>query len=174
MIRNDPCKDSIAVRLTLTVLAIGFIALFLGLPLVLVFSDGLQQGLRFALTALRDPDALAAIRLTLIAAAIAVPLNAVFGVIAAWTIAKYDFRGKHLLATMIDLPFSISPVVAGLIYILVFGIQGWWGEALRDADIKIAFALPGIVLVSVFVTFPFVARELIPLMQDQGRTEEEA
>lgn len=174
MIRNDPCKDSFMVRLTLSVLAIGFIALFLGLPLVLVFSDGLQQGLRFALTALRDPDALAAVRLTLIAAVIAVPLNAVFGVIAAWTIAKYDFRGKHLLATFIDLPFSISPVVAGLIYILVFGIQGWWGEALRDADIKIAFALPGIVLVTVFVTFPFIARELIPLMQDQGRTEEEA
>ena len=121
-----------------------------------------------------EPDALASIRLTLLAAAIAVPLNAVFGISAAWAIAKFDFRGKSLLSTLIDMPFSISPVVSGLIYVLMFGIQGWCGEALRDHDIKIIFALPGIVLATIFVTFPFVARELIPLMHDQGRDEEEA
>lgn len=171
---RDPCQDSLPVRLILCAPAIGFIGLFLVLPMVLVFSDGLKQGVAYALDAIREPDALASIRLTLLAAAIAVPLNAVFGISAAWAIAKFDFHGKSLLSTLIDMPFSISPVVSGLIYVLMFGIQGWFGEALRDHDIKIVFALPGIVLATVFVTFPFVARELIPLMHDQGRDEEEA
>ena len=139
-----------------------------------VFSEALAKGWAMAWDALVEPDALAAIRLTLIAAAIAVPLNMVFGIAASWAIAKFDFRGKNFLITLIDLPFSVSPVVSGLIYVLIFGLQGWLGQWLRDHDIKIIFALPGIVLATIFVTFPFVARELIPLMIDQGRDEEEA
>ncbi len=161
-------------RVALSAIAIGFIGLFLLLPLATVFSQALSQGFRAALVAIEDPDALAAIRLTFLVALIAVPLNAAFGISASWAIAKFDFRGKGVLTTLIDLPFAISPVVSGLIYVLIFGLQGWFGQDLRDHDIKIIFALPGIVLATIFVTFPFVARELIPLMTDQGRDEEEA
>ena len=161
-------------RWALTLLALGFIGLFLALPLAIVFHDALEGGLKAALDAIKEPDAQDAIRLTLLTAAIAVPLNAAFGIAASWAIAKFDFWGKGLLVTFIDLPFSISPVVSGLIYVLIFGLQGWLGPWLRDHDIKIIFALPGIVLATIFVTFPFVARELIPLMTDQGRDEEEA
>ncbi len=155
-------------------ISLSFFALFLLLPLVAVFLEALRKGVDVYLAALTDPDALSAIRLTLLTAAIAVPLNLVFGIAAAWAITKFDFRGKHLLITFIDLPFSVSPVIAGLIYVLVFGAQGWFGPWLLAHDIKIIFAVPGIVLATVFVTFPFVARELIPLMQAQGREEEEA
>ena len=162
------------VKWTLIGTSLAFFGLFLLLPLVAVFHEALKKGWDAYLAALTNPDALSAIRLTLTAAAIAVPLNLVFGVAAAWAIAKFDFRGKHLLITLIDLPFSVSPVVAGLIYVLVFGAHGWFGEWLIDNDIKVIFAVPGIVLATLFVTFPFVARELIPLMQAQGRDEEEA
>ncbi|EJL35768.1 sulfate ABC transporter, permease protein CysW, partial [Caulobacter sp. AP07] len=144
------------------------------LPLAAVFAEALRKGLGPALAAIANPDALAAVKLTLITAGIAVPFNAVFGLCAAWAIAKHEFPGKPLLITLIDLPFSVSPVVAGLIYVLVFGLQGWFGEHLIDHDIKIIFAVPGIVLATIFVTFPFIARELIPLMQEQGVAEEEA
>lgn len=167
-------EDSPVLRFVLSALAIGFIGLFLVLPLVLVFAEALSQGLRHALSAIEDPDALAAIRLTLIAAAISVPLNAIFGVAAAWAIAKFDFPGKGVLTAFIDLPYAISPVVAGMVYVLIFGLQGWLGPTLRGWNVEIIFALPGIVVATMFVTFPFVARELIPLMQDQGRGEEEA
>jgi sulfate transport system permease protein len=154
--------------------SLGFVGIFLVLPLMTVFTEALRHGLGEALAAFKDSDALSAIRMTLIVAAIAVPLNVVFGIAAAWAISKFDFPGKSLLTTLIDVPFSVSPVISGLIYVLVFGLQGWLGSALRDANIKIIFALPGIVLATTFVTFPFVARELIPLMTDQGRDEEEA
>jgi sulfate/thiosulfate transport system permease protein len=144
------------------------------LPLVLVFKEAFAQGVSPFFNAITEPDTLASVRLSLIAAAIAVPLNSVFGVAAAWCVAKFDFPGKTFLVTLIDLPFSVSPVVSGLIYVLVFGAQGWFGRYLVDRDVHILFALPGIVLATIFVTFPFVARELIPLMQDQGRDEEEA
>ncbi len=148
--------------------------LFLVLPLAAVFTEALRKGFGAYLAALREPDAWSAIKLTLIAAVIAVPLNLVFGVAAAWAIAKYEFRGKSVLTTLVDLPFSVSPVVAGLIYVLIFGAQGWFGPWLLAHDIKIIFAVPGIVLATVFVTFPFIARELIPLMQAQGNDEEQA
>ena len=160
-------------RLLMTV-ALLFLALFLVVPLVAVFTEALRNGWGSYVAALREPDALAAIKLTLLTAAIAVPLNLVFGVIAAWAIAKFDFPGKHLLITLIDLPFSVSPVVSGLIYVLLFGLQGWFGPWLSAHHIKIIFAVPGIILATVFVTFPFVARELIPLMQAQGTEDEEA
>ena len=153
---------------------IAFLALVLILPLAAVFAEALRKGLGVALEAIRNTDALAAIKLTLLTAAISVPFNAAFGLCAAWAIAKHEFPGKPLLITLIDLPFSVSPVVAGLIYVLIFGLQGWFGDYLVDNDIKIIFAVPGIVLATVFVTFPFVARELIPLMQEQGTSEEEA
>ena len=162
------------VRWVLIGIALTFIVLFLVLPLAAVFTEALRQGLQAYWDGLRDPDAWSAIKLTLITAAIAVPLNLVFGVAAAWCIAKYDFKGKAFLTTLIDLPFSISPVVAGLMYVLVFGAQGWFGPWLAENDIKIIFAVPGIVLATVFVTFPFIARELIPLMQAQGNDEEQA
>ena len=162
------------VRRTLIGIALGFLTLFLFVPLAAVFFEALKKGLYVYLAAITEPDALSAIRLTLLAAAIAVPLNLVFGIAAAWCIAKFHFRGKNVLLTLIDLPFSVSPVIAGLIYVLVFGLQGWFGEWLRDHDLKVIFALPGIVLATVFVTFPFVARELIPLMQAQGSEQEEA
>ena len=162
------------VRRTLIGVALLFLALFLALPLAAVFTEALRKGLDAYLEALKEPDAWAAIRLTLITAAIAVPLNLVFGVCAAWCIAKYEFRGKAFLTTLVDLPFSVSPVVAGLIYVLVFGAHGWFGPWLAAHDIKIIFAIPGIVLATVFVTFPFIARELIPLMQAQGNEEEQA
>ena len=162
------------VKWTLLGLSLSFFAIFLLLPLVAVLVEALRKGWETYLSALVDPDALSAMRLTLLAAVIAVPLNLVFGVAAAWAIAKFEFRGKHLLITLIDLPFSVSPVIAGLIYVLVFGAQGWFGPWLSAHDIKVIFAVPGIVLATVFVTFPFVARELIPLMQAQGKEEEEA
>ena len=162
------------VRYTLIGIALVFLLLFLVLPLAAVFTEALRKGLGAYLEALREPDAWSAIRLTLITAAIAVPLNLVFGVCAAWCIAKYEFRGKAFLTTLVDLPFSVSPVVAGLVYVLVFGAQGWLGPWLAEHDIKIVFAVPGIVLATVFVTFPFIARELIPLMQAQGNDEEQA
>lgn len=159
---------------SLIAVSLTFFALFLLLPLIAVFAEALRKGWDTYLAALVEPDALSAIRLTLIAAAISVPLNLSFGVAAAWAITKFDFRGKHLLITLIDLPFSVSPVVAGLIYVLVFGAQGWFGPWLQEHDLKIIFAVPGIVLATVFVTVPFIARELIPLMQAQGKEEEEA
>jgi sulfate transport system permease protein len=162
------------VRRTLIAIALVFVLLFLVLPLAAVFTEALRKGLGAYLEALKEPDAWAAIRLTLITAAIAVPLNLVFGVAAAWAIAKFEFRGKAFLTTLVDLPFSVSPVVAGLIYVLVFGAQGWFGPWLAEHDIKIIFAVPGIVLATIFVTFPFIARELIPLMQAQGTEEEQA
>jgi sulfate transport system permease protein len=162
------------VRRTLIAVALLFLALFLFVPLATVFFEALKKGWDVYLAALVEDDARSAIWLTLIAAAISVPLNLVFGVAAAWCIAKFEFRGKSLLLTLIDLPFSVSPVIAGLIFVLVFGLQGWFGEWLRDHDLKVIFAVPGIVLATVFITFPFVARELIPLMQAQGREQEEA
>jgi sulfate/thiosulfate transport system permease protein len=158
----------------LIAVALGFLTLFLFVPLAAVFAEALKKGWVVYLAAITEADALAALRLTLAAAAIAVPINMVFGVAAAWAIAKFDFRGKNLLTTLIDLPFSVSPVIAGLIYVLLFGLQGWLGPALREHDLRIIFAVPGIVLATMFVTVPFVARELIPLMQAQGREEEEA
>ncbi|HBB22757.1 MAG TPA: sulfate ABC transporter permease subunit CysW, partial [Pseudomonas sp.] len=149
-------------------------ALFLLLPLLIVLGEAFKQGIGTFFTAILEPDALAALKLTLLAVGISVPLNLVFGVAAAWCVSKYEFRGKSLLVTLIDLPFSVSPVIAGLIYVLLFGAQGYFGEWLSDRDIQIVFAVPGIVLATLFVTVPFVARELIPLMQEQGSTEEEA
>ena len=162
------------IRYSLIGLALTFMFLFLVLPLAAVFTEALRKGLNAYLEALKEPDAWSAIRLTLITAAIAVPLNLVFGVAAAWAIAKYEFKGKSVLTTLVDLPFSVSPVVAGLIYVLMFGAQGWFGPWLQAHDIKIIFAVPGIILATVFVTFPFIARELIPLMQAQGNDEEQA
>jgi sulfate/thiosulfate transport system permease protein len=166
--------DRPAVRTILIATALAFLGLFLLLPLLAVFVEALRQGLGAYLVGITEPDALAAIRLTLLVAAIAVPLNLVFGIAAAWAIAKFEFKGKSLLTTLIDLPFSVSPVIAGLIYVLLFGAQGLLGPWLAEHDIKIIFAVPGIVLATIFVTFPFVARELIPLMQEQGTEEEEA
>ncbi len=166
--------DPIWVRASVIGVAVLFVVLMLVLPLVTVFAQALAKGVGASLQALKDPDALAAVRLTLTTAAIAVPLNAVFGLCASWAIAKHAFRGKSLLITLIDLPFSVSPVVAGLSYVLVFGLQGWLGPWLEARGVKIIFATPGIVLATVFVTFPFIARELIPLMQAQGTDEEEA
>ncbi|OON60940.1 sulfate ABC transporter permease subunit CysW [Massilia sp. KIM] len=162
------------VRYTLIAVVLAFLTLFLFVPLVAVFTEALKRGWDVYLESIKDPDAVSAIKLTLIAAGISVPLNLVFGVAAAWAIAKFEFRGKSVLLTLIDLPFSVSPVIAGLIYVLLFGAQGWFGPWLAEHDIKILFAVPGIVLATVFITFPFVARELIPLMQQQGTEEEEA
>ena len=162
------------VRITLITLALSFSALFLLLPLIAVFTEAFRKGWEAFLMAIIEPDALSAIRLTLLTAAIAVPLNLVFGVAASWTIAKFEFRGKSLLLTLIDLPFSVSPVISGLIYVLLFGAHGWFGAWLMEHDVQILFAVPGIILATVFVTFPFVARELIPIMQAQGNEEEEA
>lgn len=162
------------VRITLITLALSFSALFLLLPLIAVFTEAFRKGWEAYLMAIIEPDALSAIRLTLLTAAIAVPLNLVFGVAASWMIAKFEFRGKSLLLTLIDLPFSVSPVISGLIYVLLFGAHGWFGAWLMEHDVQILFAVPGIILATVFVTFPFVARELIPLMQAQGNEEEEA
>jgi sulfate transport system permease protein len=162
------------VRALLIGVALTFLTLFLFVPLAAVFTEALKKGWDTYFAAIVEPDAVSAIKLTLLTAAIAVPLNVVFGVAAAWSIAKFEFRGKNLLLTLIDLPFSISPVIAGLIYVLVFGAQGWFGPWLVEHDIKILFAVPGIVLATIFITFPFVARELIPLMQSQGTEEEEA
>jgi sulfate transport system permease protein len=162
------------VRRLVIALGLGFMTLFLFVPLATVFHEALKKGWDVYLAAITEPDALSAIKLTLVAAGISVPLNLAFGLAAAWAIAKFEFRGKNLLLTLIDLPFSVSPVIAGLIYVLVFGLQGWFGAWLQAHDMKVIFAVPGIVLATVFVTFPFVARELIPLMQAQGIEQEEA
>lgn len=163
-----------AVRWLLIGTALLFLGLFLLVPLVAIFVAGLSKGFAAYRAALVESDALSAVKLTLIGAAIAVPLNAVFGIAAAWAITKFRFRGKNLLISLIDLPFAVSPVIAGMIFILLFGSHGWFGSWLSDRDIRIVFAIPGIVLATMFVTFPFVARELIPLMQDQGSDDEEA
>ena len=172
--KNRATSEPLWVRLALIGVTLTFLSLFLFVPLAAVFAEALRKGLETYLSALVNPDALSAVKLTFIAAAIAVPLNLVFGVAAAWAIAKFEFKGKSLLITLIDLPFAVSPVIAGLIYVLIFGLQGWFGEWLIDHDFKVIFAIPGIVLATIFVTFPFVARELIPLMQAQGKDEEEA
>lgn len=166
--------ESPAVRRTLTAIALGFLALVLFIPLIAVFTKAFEAGAALYLAAVTEPDALAAVRLTLFTVAIAVPLNTVFGLAAAWSIAKYDFIGKNFLITIIDLPFAVSPVIAGLIFVSLFGAPGLFGPWLEAREVKIIFAVPGIVLATVFVTFPFVARELIPLMHAQGKTEEEA
>lgn len=166
--------ESAAVRVLLIAAAFVFLALFLILPVIIVFSEALEKGLSVYLAAFEEPDAQAAIRLTLTVAVIAVPLNTLFGIMAAWAIAKFEFHGKSLLLTLIDLPFSISPVISGLIYVLLFGAQGYFGPWLTAHGIQIIFALPGIVLATIFVTFPFVARELIALMQEQENMDEEA
>ncbi len=172
--RSRATSEPVWIRYSLIAIALTFLTLFLFVPLAAVFTEALRKGFDTYITALVDPDALSAIKLTFIAALIAVPLNLVFGVSAAWAITKFEFKGKSILITLIDLPFAVSPVIAGLIYVLIFGIQGWFGSALVDNDIKVIFAIPGIVLATIFVTFPFVARELIPLMQAQGKDEEEA
>lgn len=171
---RHPTEDPPWARWTILALVLGFLLLMLILPLAAVFAGALQKGLQASLAAVSDPDAIKAVQLTLLVAAIAVPFNAAFGVCAAWAIAKHYFPGKSLLITLIDIPFSVSPVVSGLIYVLVFGAQGWFGDWLIDHNITIIFAVPGIVLATIFVTFPFIARELIPLMQEQGVSEEEA
>ncbi len=162
------------VRLALMGVAFLFLALFLALPLVLVFAGAFENGALPYLEAIREPDALAALRLTLLAAAIAVPANAVFGIAAAWTIAKFDFRGKSVLTTLLDLPFAVSPVISGMVFVLLFGRQGFLGPWAAEHDLRIVFAVPGIVLATIFVSFPFVAREIIPVMEAAGRQEEEA
>jgi sulfate/thiosulfate transport system permease protein len=172
--RSIVTTESRAVRYLLTGLALLFIGIFLVIPLASVFIEAFRQGWHLYLAALVEPDAVQAIKLTLIVAAISLPANLIFGIAAAWSIARFDFRGKSILTTLIDLPFSVSPVVAGLIYVLMFGAQGWWGPWLIENDYKIIFAVPGIVLATIFVTFPFVARELIPLMEAQGSDEEQA
>ena len=161
-------------KVSLILIALAFAFLFLLVPLAVVFTEAFRKGWQVYALAISDPDALSAIRLTLMTAAIAVPANLIFGVAASWAIAKFEFRGKSLLLTLIDLPFSVSPVISGLIYVLLFGAHGWFGAWLMENDIQILFAVPGIVMATVFVTFPFVARELIPLMQTQGNEEEEA
>lgn len=171
---RSPVTEAPLVRALLIALALAFLALFLFLPLVSVFVEALRKGVGAYFAALADPDGLAAIRLTLLVAAIAVPANLAFGVAAAWAVAKFEFRGKSLLTTLIDLPFSVSPVISGLVYVLLFGAQGYLGPFLKAHGIEIIFAVPGIVLATIFVTVPFVARELIPLMQEQGTLEEEA
>ncbi len=172
--RSSALSEGRAVRWTLVALAVGFLALFLVLPLLAVFSEALRRGVDAFLAAFDEPDTQTAIRLTLLVAAIAVPLNLIFGVAAAWAVAKFEFPGKSLLVTLIDLPFSVSPVVSGLVYVLLFGAKGLLGPLMEDWQFKIIFAVPGIVLATIFVTLPFIARELIPLMQEQGTAEEEA
>jgi sulfate transport system permease protein len=166
--------DSPFVRRTLILAAVAFLAMFLVLPMAAVFTEALRKGIGAYFAAFTDRDTLSAIRLTLLAAVISVPLNVVFGIAAAWVIAKYHFTGKSVLMTLIDLPFAVSPVIAGLMFVLLFGLQGWFGGWLAAQNIRIIFAVPGIILATMFVTFPFVARELIPLMQSQGAEEEEA
>ncbi len=164
--------ESLLTRTILITIALATLALFLVLPLVLIFTEALKQGLGAYFAAFTTPDARSAIRLTLITALIAVPLNTVFGVAAAWAIARFEFKGKSILITLIDLPFTVSPVIAGLLFVILFGTRGWLGPWLQEHDIRIIFAVPGIIIATLFVTFPFVARELIPLMQAQGSEEE--
>ena len=172
--RASKVSEPAAVRWLLISVALAFLALFLLLPLAAVFAQAFDKGWEAYLAALHEPDTLSAIWLTLLTATACVPVNLFFGIVAAWAIAKFSFPGKSLLITLIDLPFSVSPVVSGLIYVLIFGLQGWLGPWLQAHGIRIIFAVPGIVLATIFVTFPFVARELIPLMESQGRDEEEA
>jgi len=171
---HGPTTETPVVRRLLIGTALGFLALFLALPLAVVVTHALGDGVAAYLRALRDPETLAAVRLTLLTAAIAVPLNLTFGLAAAWAITKFTFPGKQLLVALIDLPFTVSPVISGMVLVLLFGAQGWFGSWLSDHDLKVVFAVPGIVLATLFVTFPFVARELIPVMQEQGTDEEEA
>ncbi|MGR8952307.1 MAG: sulfate ABC transporter permease subunit CysW [Gammaproteobacteria bacterium] len=172
--RRNAVRDASWVQWALIMVTMGFIFLFLCLPLAVVLVEAFAKGWLAYWSELTQPDAQAAIELTLITALVTVPLNTVFGVTAAWAITRFEFRGKSLLTTLIDLPFSVSPVISGLIFVLLFGAQGWFGEWLRAHDIKIIFAVPGIILATLFITFPFVARELIPLMQEMGSEEEEA
>ena len=174
MARRSTLREPTAIKALLVLAALSYIGLMLVLPLGAVLSQAFSEGWAAWLAAVTEPDARSAIKLTLLVAAIAVPFNAVFGVAAAWAISKYDFRGKTLLVTLIEVPFSVSPVVSGLVFVLLFGAQGWFGEWLIDHDVEIIFAVPGLVLATVFVTLPFVARQLIPLMTAQGRTDEEA
>jgi sulfate transport system permease protein len=172
--RNIATREPAWLKWTIITLGLLFFIFFLVMPLISIFYEALRRGVDVYWESITEPDALAAVRLTLLVAVISVPLNLVFGVAAAWCIAKFDFPGKHLLMTFIDLPFSVSPVVVGLMYVLVFGVNGWFGGWLQANDLQIIFAVPGIVLATIFVTFPFIARELIPLMEAQGRDEEEA
>ena len=174
MVPARPTGEPRWLRWLLITLALLFLGLNLALPLAAVFVEGLRKGVAAYAAAITATDAISALKLTLTVAAIAVPLNIVIGLAASWAIAKFDFRFKSVLVTLIDLPFSVSPVVSGLIYVLLFGLQGWFGAALREHDIQVIFAVPGLVLATIFITFPFVARELIPLMEEQGREEEEA
>jgi len=171
---TDPRTESRPVRCVIIGIAVIFLTVFVVLPLIVVFAQAFSKGMGAYAVALSQPEALSAIRLTLLVAAISVGLNLVFGVTAAWAIAKFDFRGKTFLITLIDLPFSVSPVISGLVFVLLFGAQGYWGSWLQAHDVQVLFAVPGITLATVFVTFPFVARSLIPLMQEQGTLEEEA
>jgi len=170
----DRSRDPLWLRIVLILISIAFVGLLLVLPLTVIFMEALREGWASYWAAFRDPAAWHAIKLTVLAASIAVPLNLVFGLAAAWAIAKFDFRGKSLFITLIDLPFAVSPVISGVIYVLLFGLQGWLGPWLASHNLQIIFAVPGIVLATIFVTFPFVARELIPLMQEQGADEEQA
>jgi sulfate transport system permease protein len=172
--RNNPRTEPGPIRIAIIAIAVTFLTIFVVLPLVVVFAQAFSKGIGAYFSALSDPEALSAIRLTLWVAAISVGLNLVFGLVAAWAIAKFDFRGKTLLISLIDLPFSVSPVIAGLVFVLLFGAQGYWGPWLQAHNVHVLFAVPGITLATVFVTFPFVARALIPLMQEQGTQEEEA
>jgi sulfate transport system permease protein len=174
MTPGPAAQDPAAARWVAAILAILLLVVFLALPLAAVFTEALRRGWATVLEAYSDPDAQAAIRLTLLVAAVAVPVNTIGGIAAAWCVAKYEFPGKRLLTALIDLPFSVSPVISGMSLVLVFGAQGWLGPWLQAHDVQIVFALPGLVMATVFVTFPFVARTLIPLMQEQGRMEEEA
>lgn len=167
-------QDPLWVRWTLITITIGFVAIFWALPVAIIFAEALKDGWKTYAIALKDPAAWSAINLTLLVTAISVPVNTVFGLAASWAIAKFEFKGKSLLLTLIDIPFAVSPVISGFIYVLLFGLQGWFGQTLSDWGFKVIFAVPGIVLVTIFVTFPFVARELIPLMQEQGNDEEQA
>ncbi len=171
---KSAANDPLWLQILLITTAIAFMTLLLVLPLLVVFAEAFRDGWRAYLKSFQDPAAWQAIRLTLIATGISLPLNLVFGVIASWAITKFEFRGKSVLITLIDLPFAVSPVISGLIYVLMFGMQGWLGPWLAEHNLKVIFAVPGIVLATVFVTFPFVARELIPLMQEQGSDEEQA
>jgi sulfate transport system permease protein len=172
--QDDLRTEPRPIRIVIIAIAVIFLTVFVVLPLIVVFAQAFSKGIGAYLAALSDPEALSAIRLTLLVAAISVSLNLVFGVVAAWAIAKFDFRGKTFLISLIDLPFSVSPVISGLVFVLLFGAQGYWGPWLQAHNIHVLFAVPGIALATIFVTFPFVARALIPLMQEQGTLEEEA
>ncbi|MFK9116303.1 sulfate ABC transporter permease subunit CysW [Peribacillus castrilensis] len=174
IITRNATKEPKSIQWILISIVLLFLTLFLVVPLIAIFVKAFEKGAEAYFAAIAHPDAVAAIKLTLIVVLITLPLNAIFGVVAAWTITKYDFKGKNFLITLIDLPFSVSPVIAGLIFVLLFGLHGTLGPLLQSLDIKVIFSIPGIVIASIFITFPFIARELIPLMQSQGTSEEEA